>query len=278
MRESKRWIGLCCAAWLALTLPAAADPQRRVAPGLTPEEQAAYGSRSDFFRLSPPQFRPDLDWRSALSPSLADAEPRWSQGFEELIIRDYFGDRKAGFYVDVGCYEPRESSTTYDLEERRGWKGVGIDVNEAYRESWKLHRPRSTFVHAAVSDTDGEILKLQVAGAFRTLDEEMGQRLIKSMGVADQAEVLEVETSTLNTILEQQGVEKIDFLSMDIEGAELAALRGFDIQRYRPDLSCIETKQHDEVVAYFEANGYELVEKYRKVDKINLYFRPKPGR
>jgi len=32
----------------------------------------------------------------------------------------------------------------------------------------------------------------------------------------------------------------------------------------------------DAVVAYFESNGYELIEKYLKVDKINFYFRPKP--
>lgn len=97
-------------------------------------------------------------------------------------------------------------------------------------------------------------------------------RLLRRQG----AELVCRETTTLDTLLEQQGAEKIDFLSMDIEGAELAALKGFDIKRFLPELCCIETSKRDAVVQYFESNGYELIEKYLKADKINLYFRPKP--
>ena len=79
------------------------------------------------------------------------------------------------------------------------------------------------------------------------------------------------------SILEENGIEKVDFLSMNIEGAEPIALRGFDIQRYKPDLCCVEASASQEVLDYFEANGYELIEKYKKVDKINSYFRPKSG-
>ena len=68
-----------------------------------------------------------------------------------------------GFYVDVGCSQPRNGSTTYDLEERLDWTGVGIDVIARYGKSWKKVRPRSTFVQAAVSDTDGEKLRLHFA-------------------------------------------------------------------------------------------------------------------
>ena len=59
---------------------------------------------------------------------------------------------------------------------------------------------------------------------------------------------------------------------MDIEGAGLAALKGFDIQRFQPALCCIEPANREAVVEYFESNGYELIEKYLKADKINLYF------
>ena len=241
-------------------------------PALTPEQRTAYANRAKFFRRIRPEYRPDLDWRTALSKSLDDVDPEWSQGFEELIIRDFFGDREGGFYVDVGCYLPRKGSTTYDLEQRLKWAGVGIDVIGRYGEAWKRLRPRSTFVQAAVADTDGETVQLHLAGPFATLDE----KLLKDFGRAKRAKVIEVKTATLNTLLEKQGVEKFDFLSMDIEGAELAALKGFDIKRFQPGLCCIETAHRDAVVGYFESNGYEWLEKYLKADKINLYFRPKP--
>jgi FkbM family methyltransferase len=187
------------------------------------------------------------------------------------VIRDFFAGRQGGVFVDVGCFLPRHKSTTYYLESLLNWKGIGIDVMRKYAESWQQHRPNSTFVHAAISDKDGEILELHVAGPFASLEKD----IIEDLGIAYAANTIRVETSTLDTILEQQGIGKIDFLSMDIEGAELAGLRGFDIKRFRPELCGVETARRDAVTAYFEANGYELIEKYLKVDKINLYYRPK---
>ena len=251
----------------ASTGPPSATPRN---PRLTLEEAEAYGSRAAFFQRLPKAYRPDLDWRSVLSPALADASPWWSQAFEELVIRDFFADRRGGVFVDVGCHLPREMSTTYYLESRLGWTGVGIDVMGEYAPLWELHRPNSKFVRAAVSDKDGEMLELHV-GAIATLDKELSDTFpSRTVPVT-----IEVETSTLNRLLDQEGIGKIDFLSMDIEGAELAGLRGFDIGRFRPDLCAVETAQPEAVNAYFEGNGYELIEKYRKADKINLYYRPK---
>lgn len=188
------------------------------------------------------------------------------------MIRDFFADREGGFYVDVGCSEPRRGSTTYDLEHRLNWTGVGIDVMAHYGEAWKRLRPRSKFIEAAVADTDGETVRLHLAGPYASLDEQTIESLWPWKA---KPKAIEVETATLDTLLEAQAIESIDFLSMDIEGAEVAALKGFDIKRFKPKLCCIETAKRDVVVAYFESNGYELIEKYLEVDKINLYFRPK---
>jgi len=238
---------------------------------LSEKEREAYGNRADFFVRMPEWYRPDLDWRTALAPDLADEDPEWSQGFEELVIRDFLGDRRGGFFVDVGCYKPTAGSTTYYLEHRLGWKGIGIDAMERYRASWEKVRPTSTFVHAAISDKDGEILDLHVAYNIVSIESDV----IEQFGLSDRAKTIQVETSTLDTILEQQGVERIDFMSIDIEGAELAALRGLDLKRFKPGFLGIETTKPDAVIAHLEASGYEVIGKYRKVDKINLYFRPK---
>ena len=92
----------------------------------------------------------------------------------------------------------------------------------------------------------------------------------------DDLKEVQVKTITLDTLLDMLVVDKVDFLSIDIDGGEIGALNGFDIQRYKPDLCAVEAVKPELVKAYFAANGYELIEKYLKVDKINLYFRPKP--
>jgi FkbM family methyltransferase len=248
---------------------AAMGSQFDSAKEITDEDRAAYGNRTPFFKWTPETHRAQLDWRTVLSEPLADAEPNWSQGFEEVIIRDYFGDKKNGVFLDVGCAGPKFDSTTYYLEKMLGWTGIGIDAMDYHAETWKEHRPGSTFLAYAVADTDNETLTFHVGNVSNSLNED----LVKNFG--GKKKEIQVTTITLDTALENNGIEKIDFLSMDIEGAEPIALKGFDIQRFKPDLCCVEGVNRPEVREYFESNGYELIEKYLKADKINWYFRPK---
>jgi FkbM family methyltransferase len=240
-------------------------------PKLTDAESAAYGNRAHAFGQVAARFRPDLDFRSALSPALSDEQPQWSQGYEELIVRDFFGDKKGGVFVDIGCYLPRELSTTYYLEDQLQWTGVGVDAQRDFATAWKKERPRSTFVSTAISDKDGETLTLFIAGTTASLEKWAMEIFTKDL------KEIEVRTITLNTLLDMLVIDKIDFLSIDIDGGEIGALKGFDIQRYKPELCAVEAVMPELVKEYFAANGYELIEKYLKVDKVNLYFRPKPS-
>ena len=71
--------------------------------------------------------------------------------------------------------------------------------------------------------------------------------------------------------MDEHGIEKVDFLSMDIEGHEPNALKGFDIDRFRSDLVCIEAKpvNRDFIRSYFSERGYEQLEEYLEYDMSN---------
>ena len=83
-------------------------------------------------------------------------------------------------------------------------------------------------------------------------------------------------TITLDDLLDSQGIKQIDLLSMDIELAEPRALAGFDIERFRPALVCIEAhaQVRQEILNYFATHGYVLVGAYLRTDTQNLYFAP----
>lgn len=74
-------------------------------------------------------------------------------------------------------------------------------------------------------------------------------------------------------------MQKIDFLSMDIEGSELMALHGFDIDKYKPRLVCIEVQKElaDKLLDYFSQHGYRRLDAYLPFDKYNWYFTPGKG-
>jgi hypothetical protein len=71
-------------------------------------------------------------------------------------------------------------------------------------------------------------------------------------------------------------VSAFDFLSMDIELGEPQALAGFDIQRFKPALACVEAhpQVRQQILDYFAANHYSVVGKYLRVDPLNLWFMP----
>ena len=86
-------------------------------------------------------------------------------------------------------------------------------------------------------------------------------------------------TISLDDLLARAGVTHVDLLSLDIEGAEPAALAGFSISRYHPDLACVEihSAEHGRAInEYFTLRGYREITAYRSMDPINRYFAPGP--
>ncbi len=244
----------------------------RLYSDLSDAEQAAWGNRAEFFSTIPPHLRPELDWRSVLSSRLAHASARWSQGYEELVIRDYFGDKKKGVFIDIGCAWPLKGSTSCFLECELGWTGLAVDALPDYHAGWKDKRKNSRFLNFAVSDCS-----LEEVTFYRhdwTGVSSLASLQAAKFGGDEKLTPITVKQITLNEILSKNDIQKIDHLTLDIEGEELNALNGFDIQSYAPQLCCIETAT-DQVAEYFNCHGYQLLDKYRKVDKINWYFSPK---
>lgn len=198
---------------------------------------------------------------------------RYSLFDEELIIRDFFQDRKGGFFVDVGCAWPGKANNTYYLEKHLGWTGIGIDALAEYALPWSLTRPASKFFSYLVtdhSDTNEIFYKSQSVGLSSA---ERARADGKHFGGSLEVEEIETPTIALTDLLTREGVDKVDLLALDIEGFELPALRGFDIERFAPDLVVVEGK-NEEVAAYFAEHGYEVIERYRPFDLVNVYFRP----
>jgi FkbM family methyltransferase len=199
---------------------------------------------------------------------------RYSLFDEELIIRDFFQDRRAGVFVDVGCAWPIDASNTYYLEKHLGWTGIGIDALSDYAEAWRTERPGSRFFSYLVTSRSGGVgtfFKSPNTGLSST------DREIASGGQFDQKlepEKVEIPMITLNDLLDREGIEKIDLLSMDIEGHEPEALAGFDIGRFQPELVVIEGKK-GAVARYFRRHGYQLLQRYVPFDHVNRYFARK---
>jgi len=196
----------------------------------------------------------------------------YSQNNEELIIRDFFDDRSGGFFVDVGAGHYRINSNTYYLEKYLDWNGIAVDAIPNYERQYLEKRKNTRYFSFYVADRSDEKIDFYMIQKNRRL----------STGIESDAKkqgeytILKVPTITLNDLLARAGVKRFDLLSMDIQRAEPAALAGFDIKRFKPSLVCIKAHEAvlDQILNYFEKCDYSVIEKYKKLDPLNLYFSP----
>lgn len=213
--------------------------------------------------------------RNELRASLGAA--LYSQYDEELLVRDFFGDARNGFFVDVGAGHYRDMNMTFFLEEQRGWRGIAVDANPTFAKAYAEHRPHTKFFAYFVAD------KAEPARPF-FLDDA-----VWALGSGDKSYLAEagpeaglhvheiaIPSITLDALLEREGAPKVDFLSMDIEQGEPAALAGFDINRWKVELACIEmqTAVAPVIREYMAKHGYVPVKHNADLDKINTYFAP----
>jgi len=66
----------------------------------------------------------------------------------------------------------------------------------------------------------------------------------------------------LSHILDESNAPStIDFLSLDVEGAELEVLKGIDFEKYKFKFMLIECRDIDRLSSYLKAKNYQLVDK-----------------
>jgi FkbM family methyltransferase len=208
---------------------------------------------------------------------LLNGTSEYAKEKEEPIIRHFFRDRPDGFFVDVGCFKPRFGSTTYYLESELGWRGIGVDAEKSYADAWKWVRPRSKFFPYAVTEKSGESVTFYAAGPIAALDKSNIKFWEKALDREIETVEVLVPTITLDDLLDREGVKKIDFLSIDINGHEPIAMSAFDIQRFRPELVHIEVHRRNRKILaeYFEKNNYRRIDEYLEYDETNWYFTPR---
>jgi FkbM family methyltransferase len=198
---------------------------------------------------------------------------RDSEGLEELVVRDFFQNRRDGLFLDVGAAHHQTFSNAYYLEHILGWSGVAVEPERRYEAGWRQFRPRTRFAPFFASDRSDERAQLFVTERNPWVTSATRDFTAKRGSIT---EIHDVPTITLTELLDKLQVRHIDFMSMDIELAEPKALAGFDVERFRPALVCIEAHPpvRQAIIDYFTTHQYTIVTRYLPVDDHNLFFVP----
>ena len=162
----------------------------------------------------------------------------FSQEGEDVLLRNMLGDVKNGFFVDVGAYHPYIFSNTF-IFYNNGWQGINIDPNPATIELFDKYRPKDINIETAVgSKCDRLTYYMFKDGAINTIDKKISNNNIR-LGYK-LIEKRNVNVDTLKKILTKYNPNKIDLMSIDVEGHELDVIKHNDWKKFRPKVLLIE--------------------------------------
>ncbi|MCC6680074.1 MAG: FkbM family methyltransferase [Phycisphaeraceae bacterium] len=171
----------------------------------------------------------------------------YSQHGEDIIALQAIGkSRGPRYFVEVGVIDGRRFSNTLALEQQ-GWRGLCIEAHPRFVDLVRRNRPGSTVIHAAASapatgsggtlpfyaDPRGDLSSL-IARDERELKQRFG-------GDFRGLERIEVPVRTLDDMLYAADAPRgMEVVSIDVEGAELSVLAGFNLSYWRPRMLIVE--------------------------------------
>jgi len=133
-----------------------------------------------------------------------------------------------GYFIELGAHNGVHHSNTLALEVYKDWNGMLVEADPLLYQQMHQNRPQCLSVHAVVgTETCADGKDFVFGNSYGGLVEFMPPEWMAEHKRRDNR-IGSCSTVTLHDLLEQiQAPSIIDYLSMDIEGAELPVLRKF---------------------------------------------------
>lgn len=178
----------------------------------------------------------------------AGKEPRHpvefrSQYGEDQLLFDAFAGRTEGFIIEVGAFDGYRFSVSYALE-CMGWDSLLIEAIPERVEEARRRRPHARVVHAALGpegstgETEFTVVDDHWDGmlSYHQTTERHKAAIARNQQAS---RTVKVPFTTMNELLADH-TGPIHAAVIDVEGGEVDLLRGFDLERFQPEVLLIE--------------------------------------
>ena len=192
---------------------------------------------------------------------------------DKWVVQDIFNYKKKGYFVDLAATDGIHENNTFVLEKRLGWKGICIEPNSSFFKYLKKNR-KCHCSNKVVSDKKKELKFFENGGVGGIIGSRYDNNLKKRYKIlnknSNQTKIKNYNAVTLFSILKKYKAPKIiDYLSLDVEGAEIDVLKNFPFKKYKFLALTIERPPSILNKLLFK-NGYLFV-KNHKVDTFYIH-------
>jgi len=169
------------------------------------------------------------------------SNPSFSQEGEDMLLRKIFAGQEKGIYVDIGAHHPINFSNT-NFFSKKGWAGINVDPLPGSKKTFDLERVNDTNLELVVSEQEGMVeFYLFDPPLMNTMSKEQAEKNAKFDWCKLQ-EVKMIPSLPLHLLLDKYLTPnaQIDFMSIDVEGAEISVLKSNNWKKYKPNVLLIE--------------------------------------
>ena len=197
----------------------------------------------------------------------------YAQNLEDYYLAQAFAGQASGFYIDVGAGHPVADNVSCWFY-LAGWRGLVIEPQAELAALYAHVRRRDIAVAALVGRTSGlaDFYHVKRLHGFSTTIAAHAQ---SARGFGADHDAVRMPMLTLAELCEKHAPPAIDFLKIDVEGAEGDVLAGNDWARFRPRVILLEALRPGDMAENFaEWEPFLLAQNYAFVlfDGLNRYY------
>jgi FkbM family methyltransferase len=203
-------------------------------------------------------------------PCIAPKPPYYSQcSQDQWLEENCFKGKKNGVFVDVGAYEGLEGSNTAFFAKHHKWTGFCIEPQPDLYELLPKNRPDCHAINACASDKEDIVQFLyvkglaakQLSGILELYDSRHLSKINGALEVhGGEKEIISIYAFPLSQLLRDHAVNHVDYLSIDVEGAEMKVLQGIDFESCTFDIISIEVNYDwPELEEFLRTHGFVFV-------------------
>jgi FkbM family methyltransferase len=197
----------------------------------------------------------------------------YAQNLEDVHLDGIFTGVTQGVYVDVGGGHPVADNVSFHAY-LKGWHGLVVEPQERLAAAYAGIRPRDV-VETCLAGRESGTMTFHMVEGLHGLSSTSAAHAVRAQDLGAATRQVTKPVRRLSDLIDAARLGTIQFLKVDVEGAEADVFAGLDLSRHRPQVILVEAVNPNNPTA--DVSGFEpglLAAEYRFVffDGLNRFY------
>lgn len=199
---------------------------------------------------------------------------------DSYLENNIFKGYKNGYFMDIGAHDGITINNTLYFEKENNWSGINVEPIKEVYDKLVVNRPSCININCAVCNYEGmtdfvlnkgypEMIS-GIKDFYNIKHFDRLKRHIKESGGT--SEIVKVCTRKIENICKENKITHINYLSIDVEGAEFEVIKSINFDETFIDVIDFENNYEEDsihIIKYLEDKNYVILHKSSDIFMIN---------